>query len=66
MKNHVIGSLNTIKFTIPIDENTSTLWKLETITKLNDKTSYFGFTNPKYNIISQFTTIHSFGKYFQI
>ncbi|CAD8212378.1 unnamed protein product [Paramecium pentaurelia] len=66
LKNHVIGSLNTIKFTIPIDENTSTLWKLETITKLNDKTSYFGFTNPKYNIISQFTTIHSFGKYFQI
>ncbi|CAD8128226.1 unnamed protein product [Paramecium sonneborni] len=68
LKNHVIGSLNNITFAIPIHENTinSTQWNLATITKLNDKTSYFGFTNSQYQIISQFTTIHSFGKYFQI
>lgn len=55
IKKNVIGSLNNVVFMSPIDENDATLdskWKLVTITKLNDKTSYFGFTNPKYNIIS--------------
>lgn len=69
MKNNVIGTLNSIAFTIPIDEsasNNNTLWKLNIITRLNDKTSYFGFLNPSYRIISQFTSIHSFGKYFSI
>ncbi|CAD8106829.1 unnamed protein product [Paramecium primaurelia] len=69
LKNNVIGTLNSIAFTIPIGEsaeNTGTQWKLNTITILNDKTSYFGFLNPQFRIISQFTSIHSFGKYFQL
>ncbi|CAD8127282.1 unnamed protein product [Paramecium sonneborni] len=68
LKNHIIGSLNNISFTIPIDENNinSTQWTLNTIIKINDKTSYFGFSNVQFKILSQFTTIHSFGKYFQL
>ncbi|CAD8152680.1 unnamed protein product [Paramecium octaurelia] len=67
LKNNVIGTLNQIAFITPIDESAkSTQWRLETIKVLNDKTSYFGFQNPQYRILSQFTSIHSFGKYFQI
>ncbi|CAD8125991.1 unnamed protein product [Paramecium sonneborni] len=69
LQNRVIGQLNRITVTIPNDEGSTTnitSWKLDTITKLNDKISYFGFSNSQYRIISQFTQIHSFGKYFQI